>query len=52
LLSVIIGIISDLIGINRTLIEDTLEHTKKTRFGNGEDVPGIVDISQELLQIR
>lgn len=32
-LSVIIGIISDLIRTNRTLIEDTLEHTKKMRFG-------------------
>ncbi|MCU1656384.1 MAG: glycosyl transferase family 2 [Pseudonocardiales bacterium] len=32
-LSVIIGIISDLIRTNRMLIEDTLEHTKKMRFG-------------------
>jgi glycosyltransferase involved in cell wall biosynthesis len=32
-LSVIIGIISDLIRTNRILIEDTLEHTKKMRFG-------------------
>ena len=35
-LSVIIGIISDLIRTNRILIEDTLEHTKKMRFGKGE----------------
>ncbi len=35
-LSVIIGIISDLIRTNRILIEDTLEHTKKMRFGAGE----------------
>ena len=35
-LSVIIGIISDLIRTNRLLIEDTLEHTKKMRFGKGE----------------
>ena len=35
-LSVIIGIISDLIRTNRTLIEDTLEHTKKMRFGKDE----------------
>jgi glycosyltransferase involved in cell wall biosynthesis len=35
-LSVIIGIISDLIRTNRVLIEDTLEHTKKMRFGVGE----------------
>ncbi|MDT4894511.1 MAG: hypothetical protein QOE97_3546 [Pseudonocardiales bacterium] len=32
-LSVILGIISDLIRTNRLLIEDTLEHTKKMRFG-------------------
>ncbi|MDQ1751035.1 MAG: hypothetical protein QOE71_2091 [Pseudonocardiales bacterium] len=37
-LSVIIGIISDLIRTNRMLIEDTLEHTKKMRFGSGEDL--------------
>ncbi len=38
-LSVIIGIISDLIRTNRLLIEDTLEHTKKMRFGKGEQLP-------------
>jgi glycosyltransferase involved in cell wall biosynthesis len=38
-LSVIIGIISDLIRTNRVLIEDTLEHTKKMRFGKGADWP-------------
>jgi hypothetical protein len=38
-LSVIIGIISDLIRTNRILIEDTLEHTKKMRFGKGTDLP-------------
>lgn len=38
-LSVMLGIISDLIRTNRTLIEDTLEHTKKMRFGKGEDLP-------------
>jgi hypothetical protein len=38
-LSVIIGIISDLIRTNRILIEDTLEHTKKMRFGKGEELP-------------
>ena len=32
-LSVIIGIISDLIRTNRVLIEDTLKHTKRMRFG-------------------
>jgi glycosyltransferase involved in cell wall biosynthesis len=38
-MSVIIGIISDLIRTNRMLIEDTLEHTKKMRFGTGEELP-------------
>ncbi|HJQ43013.1 MAG TPA: glycosyltransferase family 2 protein [Jatrophihabitantaceae bacterium] len=38
-LSVILGIVSDLIRTNRLLIEDTLEHTKKMRFGKGEDLP-------------
>ena len=28
-----LGVISDLIRTNRILIEDTLEHTKKARFG-------------------
>jgi glycosyltransferase involved in cell wall biosynthesis len=32
-LSVIVGIIGDLLRTNRALIEDTLEHTKKMRFG-------------------
>jgi glycosyltransferase involved in cell wall biosynthesis len=38
-LSVIIGITADLIRTNRMLIEDTLEHTKKMRFGKGEYLP-------------
>ena len=38
-LSVILGIISDLIRTNRILIEDSLEHTKKLRFAQGEDLP-------------
>jgi len=38
-MSVILGIISDLIRTNRILIEDTLEHTKKMRFAKGEDLP-------------
>jgi glycosyltransferase involved in cell wall biosynthesis len=38
-LSVIIGITADLIRTNRMLIEDTLEHTKKMRFGRGEYLP-------------
>ncbi|GAC1439602.1 MAG: glycosyltransferase family 2 protein [Mycobacteriales bacterium] len=32
-LSIIVGIVSDLLRTNRALIEDTLEHTKKMRFG-------------------
>jgi hypothetical protein len=38
-LSVLIGIISDLIRTNRTLIEDTLEHTKKMRFVVADSLP-------------
>jgi len=38
-LSIISGILSDLIRTNRTLIEDTLEHTKKMRFGRGPELP-------------
>ena len=47
-LSVIIGIISDLIRTNRMLIEDTLEHTKKMRFGTGEDLPERHDLKPTL----
>ena len=32
-MSVMLGVISDLIRTNRTLIEDNLEHTKRARFG-------------------
>ena len=32
-MSLMLGVISDLIRTNRILIEDTLEHTKKARFG-------------------
>jgi glycosyltransferase involved in cell wall biosynthesis len=32
-LSLMLGVISDLIRTNRTLIEDNLEHTKRARFG-------------------
>jgi glycosyltransferase involved in cell wall biosynthesis len=34
-LSVIVGVVADLIRTNRSLIEDTLEHTKKMRYGEG-----------------
>jgi hypothetical protein len=37
-LSVMLGIVSDLIRTNRMLIEDSLEHTKKMRFGLGDYV--------------
>lgn len=33
-LSVMLGIVSDLIRTNRVLIEDSLEHTKRMRFGD------------------
>ena len=38
-MSVIVGIVSDLLRTNRALIEDTLEHTKKMRFGKAADTP-------------
>ena len=38
-LSVMLGIVSDLIRTNRVLIEDTLEHTKRMRFGNPHSGP-------------
>jgi glycosyltransferase involved in cell wall biosynthesis len=38
-LSVILGIISDLIRTNRILLEDVLEHTKKMRFGPAGQEP-------------
>ena len=49
-LSVIIGIIGDLLRTNRSLIEDTLEHTKKMRFGtiNPADVAP-VDLAERAL---
>jgi glycosyltransferase involved in cell wall biosynthesis len=46
-LSIIIGIISDLIRTNRMLIEDTLEHTKKMRFGSSA-----VEAEREALTLR
>jgi glycosyltransferase involved in cell wall biosynthesis len=44
-LSVIVGITSDLIRTNRMLIEDTLEHTKKVRFGAGEFLSEVEEAS-------
>ena len=38
-LSVIVGIVSDLLRTNRALIEDSLEHTKKLRFGAAASAP-------------
>jgi len=38
-LSVIMGIIADLVRTNRVLIEDALEHTKKMRFGPAGQEP-------------
>ena len=36
LLSFALGVIADLIRINRVLIEDSLEHAKRARFGSGQ----------------
>jgi hypothetical protein len=38
-LCLLVGIIADLVRTNRILIEDTLEHTKKMRFGRGLELP-------------
>lgn len=38
-LMLVLGITADLIRTNRMLIEDSLEHTKKMRFGRDEYVP-------------
>lgn len=35
-LSLMMGVLADLIRMNRVLIEDSLEHTKKMRYGVGE----------------
>jgi len=51
-LSVIIGIISDLIRTNRILIEDTLEHTKKMRFGKGEFLTEVERHAEQLVQMH
>ncbi|WP_090482370.1 glycosyltransferase family 2 protein [Nakamurella panacisegetis] len=48
-LSIMIGITADLIRTNRMLIEDTLEHTKKMRFGRGSEYTSLTDAQVELL---
>jgi glycosyltransferase involved in cell wall biosynthesis len=46
-LSVIVGIVSDLLRTNRALIEDTLEHTKKMRFGTISPAqPAPIDVAE------
>jgi glycosyltransferase involved in cell wall biosynthesis len=46
-MSVIVGIIGDLLRTNRALIEDTLEHTKKMRFGMLDPgSPAPVDVAE------
>ena len=45
-LMLVIGITADLIRTNRMLIEDTLEHTKKMRFGRDE----YRDLSEETVE--
>jgi hypothetical protein len=51
-LTVIIGIVSDLIRTNRMLIEDTLEHTKKMRFGVNEIVVPRRPRSEDFITVR
>jgi hypothetical protein len=45
-LSVILGVVADLIRTNRTLIEDNLEHTKKIRFAPSADLT-LLDLRSE-----
>ncbi len=46
-MSVIVGVIGDLLRTNRALIEDTLEHTKKLRFGQLDPTDtGPVDVAE------
>jgi hypothetical protein len=46
-MSIIVGIIGDLLRTNRALIEDTLEHTKKMRFGMLDpESPEPVEVSE------
>ena len=50
-LSVIIGIVGDLLRTNRSLIEDTLEHTKKMRFGLASpDVLSPVSVAERVAE--
>ncbi|MCU1693091.1 MAG: glycosyl transferase family 2 [Frankiales bacterium] len=50
-MSVIVGIIGDLLRTNRALIEDTLEHTKKMRFGTLDPAsPAPIDVSELTLR--
>jgi glycosyltransferase involved in cell wall biosynthesis len=52
-LSVIIGVVGDLLRTNRSLIEDTLEHTKKMRFGIISPADGShVAVAERLLAKR
>ena len=45
-LSIMIGVTADLIRMNRMLIEDTLEHTKKMRFGRVGDYVALGDAQE------
>ena len=45
-LSVIVGVVADLIRTNRTLIEDNLEHTKKIRFAPSAELT-VLDLPSE-----
>ena len=48
----IVGIIGDLLRTNRALIEDTLEHTKKLRFGQLDPTDtGPVDVAERAVPV-
>jgi glycosyltransferase involved in cell wall biosynthesis len=53
-LCIMLGVISDLIRTNRVLIEDTLEHTKRLRFGSSPEellaMQGLAPLTYERLE--
>ena len=51
-LSVMLGIVSDLIRTNRVLIEDTLEHTKRMRFGDPHQGPPQSSVRSDTEELR
>jgi hypothetical protein len=46
-LSLLLGVISDLIRTNRILLENNLEHTKRARFDSREQAPWVLDVRRD-----